>query len=249
MRRTLVELSIGAAAFAAALAHYAIDIIGDYALPHDTYDDVAHGSREVVTAIAIAIAAIVALRGLRTCCEIAAQRRWRQYLPGLSWRPLPWFAALVATGATIIVPLMELADAHFAHGTLDGLGDAFGGSLLLGAGTTVICAVIVACICFTLARWIVSQREAIVTLVVSLVARVAPATPSVWRVRHFSISPRRRRTVGALRLSKRGPPGVAVSLGNTSSHELQGDPCATLYFQRGASSARECVDLRVPVRA
>ncbi|HTU81153.1 MAG TPA: hypothetical protein VMF61_03435 [Candidatus Acidoferrales bacterium] len=249
MRRSLVELSLGAAAFAAALAHYAIDVVGDFALAHDTYDDVAHGSREIVTGIAIAIAAIVALRGLRTCCEFTAERRWRRSLPGLSWRALPLFVASAAAGATAIVPLMELTDARCAGIRLDDVGDAFGGSLLLGAGVTVACAIAVACICFSLARWIVSRRDRIVTLVVSLVARTVAVVPSAQHVARYFTSPRRRRATCALRLSKRGPPGVAVFPGNTSSHELQGDPCATLHFPRRASFARVRVDRRLAVRA
>ena len=86
---------------AAAMAHVAIDVVGDFALAHDSYDNLAHGSRELVTAIALLAALVLALRGLKSCCEIAALNRRRVlrisfglrqtigYLAGRCWRAAP----------------------------------------------------------------------------------------------------------------------------------------------------------------
>ncbi|MFZ0365083.1 MAG: hypothetical protein WAL67_12850, partial [Candidatus Cybelea sp.] len=52
----LLTLVLCAASAAAGLAHYAIDVVGDFALAHDDYDGVAHGSRELVTALGLVIA-------------------------------------------------------------------------------------------------------------------------------------------------------------------------------------------------
>jgi len=239
--RSLVALFVAAAAGAAACAHYAIDIVGDFALPHDTYDDVAHGSREFLSVLAIAIAAVLALRGLRFCCEIGARERLRVGGPALTVGTGMAFVALTALFACAIVPAMELFDAHLAGRAVDDLGDAFGGSGRLGLGLTMICAVAIATATYALARWLVSQRLAIAAAISSLVARDPAPAPSPQRLRGLRISPRRRRSTGALRLSKRGPPSVDGSERQHLLHHLQGDSRALFFFARVASVARDGV--------
>jgi len=237
--RSLVALFVAAAAGAAACAHYAIDIVGDFALPHDTYDDVAHGSREFLSVLAIAIAAVLALRGLRYCCEIGARQRLRVGDPALTGRAGIAFVALTALFACALVPAMELFDAHLAGRALDDLGDAFGGSVRLGLGITLICAVAIAAVTYALAWWLVSQRLAIAAALSSLVGRDAAPPPSSQRLRGLRVSPRRRRSTGALRLCKRGPPSVDASDRQHLLHNLQGDSRASFVFARVASLARD----------
>ena len=75
--RATLPLAACAAAAAAAAAHLVIDIVGDYALAHDTFDDVSHSSRELISGIALLLACLLAGRGLRICCEVAATYRYR----------------------------------------------------------------------------------------------------------------------------------------------------------------------------
>src|SRR5580704_1729911 len=75
--RTLVSLALCAVAAGAAMAHVAIDVVGDYALTADSYDHLRHGSRDVVSAVALVLAVVLAARGLRLCCEIASLNRSR----------------------------------------------------------------------------------------------------------------------------------------------------------------------------
>ena len=72
---TLVSLALCGASAAAAFAHYAIDVVGDYALPHDTYDGVRHASRALLSGVALLVAFVLARRGLRACFKIATSRR------------------------------------------------------------------------------------------------------------------------------------------------------------------------------
>ena len=79
--RTLLTLVLCAGSVAAGLAHNAIDIVGDYALAHDSYDNVAHGSRELVTALGFFVAVLLTARALRACFQIAAANRTRILAP------------------------------------------------------------------------------------------------------------------------------------------------------------------------
>ncbi|MGA7355066.1 MAG: hypothetical protein WBW76_06495, partial [Candidatus Cybelea sp.] len=135
---TLVSLALCAASAAAAFAHYAIDIIGDYALPHDTYDGVSHASREVLSGVALLVALVLARRGLRACFEIATSRRGN--LPAASFSRQEWagFVLAAIAGTACFVPAMEWLDGRLAGVPVRELDDAFGGSILLGLATTVI---------------------------------------------------------------------------------------------------------------
>jgi hypothetical protein len=210
--RTFAPLLLCAATIAAALSHVAIDIVGDYALPHDTYDYIAHGSRELVTVIAALAAAAIAFRGLHICCDLATANRGRVSAPELGkWRGV-LFVFLVLSLAAILVPAMEVLDGRLAGTPVTELDDAFGGSLLLGLSTTIGCAAAVAGIILGFARWLISHRDSIATMIVSLLVRVHPdSRPRAQTLRRCTAQPRRRRTAPALQLSKRGPPSVAFS--------------------------------------
>lgn len=210
--RTIASLAFCAAAAAAALAHVAIDIVGDYALAHDTYDNVAHTSRGLVTGIAVFIAVLLARQGLRVCLAIAMANRGRANSPGPFRREMLLFILGAIAMSAIIVPGMEWLD-----GRLDGVpvrefDDAFGGSIALGLGTTALCAGFVASLVYGVARWLISHRDSIATLIETLLGRLDGATrPSRYSLSYWLSTPRRRRTPHALRRCKRGPPDVAFA--------------------------------------
>ena len=110
--RTLFSLALCAGAAGAALAHVAIDYARDFLLPQDTYDHLAHGSRGLISGIALVVAAVLAARGLRICCKIGAANRTRV----LPTARMPYELAGFSLGAVVIscalVPAMELFDAR-----------------------------------------------------------------------------------------------------------------------------------------
>jgi hypothetical protein len=188
------------------LAHASIDLLGDYALARDSYDHLAHGSRELVSGIAIVIAIVLAARGLRNCCEVAAANRARVLRVAFGIRECAGYvlAAIVATCA--LVPAMEWLDGRLDGVPVAQLDDAFGGSLILGLATTALCASLVALLVFSVARWLISHRDAISEIIETLLGRSDDA-----RLPSACIRDRRRLSVRpltpqALPLSRRGPP-------------------------------------------
>ncbi len=205
--RTLVLLASCAAAAAAALAHFAIDVVGDYALPADSYDRVSHDSRGLISGIALVLAVFLAARGLRICCDIAAFTRSRILAPVRRLKEGAVVVAAAVAGSIAVVPAMECLDGRIAGVPVHGLNDAFGGSLLLGLATTIVCAVGVALLVYGVARWLISHRDSIATIIGTLLRRIAERSgPSADDLTIQRLTPRRRRTAHALRLSKRGPP-------------------------------------------
>jgi hypothetical protein len=205
--RTIVSLALCAAAMGAALAHLAIDVVGDYALTRDSYDHLRHGSREVVTGIALLVAALLAARGLRFCCEIAADNRTRLLRPALRLREVVGMLVGAVAASAAIVPAMEYLDGRLDGQPVRRLGDAFGGSIPLGLGTTLVCATLVALLVYGLARWLISHRDSIATIIETFLRSFGDGVRSSGyeRVREL-FTTRRRRTISALRLAKRGPP-------------------------------------------
>jgi hypothetical protein len=214
--RTFASLAFCAAAAAAALAHVAIDIVGDYALPHDTYDNVAHTSRDLLSGIALLAAGLLARHGLRICCEIAMKNRGCLPVTVRRKREFLAFVLGVATVSAILVPGMEWLDGRLDGVAVKELDDAFGGSILLGLSTTIVCATFVASLVFALARWLISHRDSIVTMIATLLHCLDGAIrPRSHDLSDHLSAPRRRRTPHAFRLCKRGPPSVAALLSNT----------------------------------
>jgi hypothetical protein len=205
--QTLGVLALCAASAAAALAHYAIDIVGDYALAHDTYDDVAHSSRELVSGIALLLALISASRGLRVCCDLAAYYRGRaQCAKHNRLETLAFFLTTIGAAACF-VPAMECLDGGLAGMPVKEIDDAFGGSLALGLGVTIACALAVGFAIYSVARWLISHRDAIATIIETLLRRFSgESAPSGGSLYRYLFAPRRKRTLHAYRLCKRGPP-------------------------------------------
>jgi|HubBroStandDraft_6_1064221.scaffolds.fasta_scaffold00035_82 hypothetical protein len=205
--RTLVSLALCAVAAGAAMAHVAIDVVGDYALTADSYDHLRHGSRDVVSAVALVLAVVLAARGLRLCCEIASLNRSRILLRVPGRREAVGFVASSVAACAVLVPAMEWFDGRLDGVPVRALDDAFGGSLLLGLGTTVLCATLVALVVYCVARWLISHRDSIATIIETLLRPLAGAVrPSSYDLSLQLFTPRRRRTPDAFRLSKRGPP-------------------------------------------
>jgi hypothetical protein len=210
---TLALLLACAAFAAAAIAHVAIDVVGDFALPHDTYDYIAHNSRDLVSGIAFTVAAVGALRWLHTCLTIASANRGRQAATSIG----KWRAAAFVFGtslvASILVPAMEVLDGKLDKVPVKELDDAFGGSVLLGLGVTVVCAALVAALLLSLTRWLLAHRDFIATVVIALVKRAADAPPGVLAHAARRVErPQKRRTAPGLRRCKRGPPSAALIL-------------------------------------
>jgi hypothetical protein len=106
-----------------------------------------------------------------------------------------------------IVPAMEYLDGRLDGNSVRGLADAFGGSILLGVATTLVCAAVVAAIICALARWLISHRDSIATIIETFLRSFdVNVRPSGYdRVATLQTF-RARRAIHALRLAKRGPP-------------------------------------------
>jgi len=234
--RLLLLLLVAAAAAAAALAHVAIDIVADYAVAHASYDDVAsHGSRELVVAIAVALAASIAWRALQRCCDVAARARFRAAKPPSWWIALP-FAAATAALACAAVPAMEWTDTLLAGRPLGDLSDAFGGSVPLGIGLTVACALLVASAAFALVRWLLSHRDRILAAVVAVIGELQ-GTHGGASSQSFALPyVVRRRNVSSLRRGKRAPPRRVVSSTTLARTTVGGYPCSTRFSACAALS-------------
>jgi hypothetical protein len=224
-------LVIAAAAAAAVIAHGTIDIIADYLVAHASYDDVSsHDSRGLVVGLAIVFAGLVALRGLRLCCDAVAHRTLASS-PAPSWRRAPLFAAATMLLASFAVPAMELFDARLAGESLGGLDDAFGGSVFLGLATTLICAAAIAIAVFALARWILSHRDRIIAAIVGIVRFGSHAHGSPRRSRSFAGAPICPRRLSALRRGKRAPPHHVLRQSQTLHSTREGIDAS--YTRRG----------------
>jgi hypothetical protein len=210
--RTMASLALCAAAAGAAMAHCAIDVLGDYALRRDSYDHLRHGSRELMTGLAVFVAIVLAARGLRVCCDIAAKHRARLVRPMVGLQETVAMLAGAVTASLAMVPAMEFFDGRLAGIPVRGLSDAFGGSILLGIATTIGAAGIFALILYAVARWLISHHDSIATIIEVLLRPFSDARRAAAYDRLGShVILRRRRAPNALRLAKRGPPATRVA--------------------------------------
>jgi len=208
--RTFVARAAGAlfavavAALAAALAHLAIDIAGDYLLPHDAYDDVAHDSRTVVAAAAAALLLAGAARSLYASVRAALGRRNVAAAIRIE-SPIVFIGAVIGMSVPLLLA-METIDAIAARRDVDDLGDLFGGSIALGLGTTLAVAALVAVTAYVVLRFFLRTRAAVARAIGGLL-QARERAPQ----RAFSTLARQRRLVVARatrvrHASKRGPP-------------------------------------------
>ena len=208
----MASLALCAAAAGAAFAHSAIDVLGDYALTRDSYDHLRHGSRGLVTAVALLIAVLLAARGLRICCDIAAKHRARLMRPVLgAYETVAILVGAVAASLTI-VPAMEYFDGRLGGIPVRSLSEAFGGSIPLGVATTIAAAGLFTLIVYAVARWLIAHHDSIATIIEILLRPFigAPGAPGHDRLGRRVVL-RRRRAPNALRLAKRGPPAITFA--------------------------------------
>jgi hypothetical protein len=152
--RSLV-VPLCAALFAALCAHNAIDLAGDYLLPHDTYDDIAHVSRTLFGGATVALVAVVLGIAFRGAIHEASGREaaFCDALGALGPKDARWFFGIV-TGLTIVLVLaMQSLDCLLAGTEIDDIGDLFGGSLLLGS----LCSFASAVFCGACARFVYAR--------------------------------------------------------------------------------------------
>jgi hypothetical protein len=229
-----------AAAAASAVAHLLIDVLGDYVLVHDTYDDVAHGSRILATALALLIAVVLAARAIRVCMQIVVANRSRAPVRSAWYGRSGGFVFAVIVSSLLIVPAMEWLDGWLAGAPVAGIGAAFGGSILLGIGSTTACAAIVASTVYALVRWLLGHREALITIVETLLRRYRKAEGrSAFDLARQRFQARRRYSPHAVRLCKRGPP-PAVRSRHDRHPRIKGGPREIRFLVALACERRAC---------
>ncbi len=204
-------LAICATALLAAVSsHVAIDVLGDYLVRDDSYDHLAHGSRVLFTFAALGLAAVAGSYLFSQMCATAASLRERVRMLHVARVRVAAAIACAVALALLVVPAMETFDALHAGSDIDSLADAFGGSLALGVGTTITCALAWSAMVLGLAVWLVRHRER--------VARLLFAFLHISHV-HATCAHERRVPVALLasaptrrtrHRSKRGPPAAAA---------------------------------------
>ena len=112
----------------------------------------------------------------------------------------------------MLVPAMEWLDGRLDGVPVKELDDAFGGSILLGLATTVICAALVALVVVAIAHWLISHRDTIATMIETLMRRLAGIVrPCRHDLARCLAAPRRRRTPHALSSRKARTPQTSFA--------------------------------------
>jgi hypothetical protein len=170
---------------AAAAAHFVLDFIGDFALAHDSYDGMAHGSRllSILIVVAVGAAGVVrlifsALDGANT--STAAFRALVKPLLALSsWR----FVAAIAGGALAGVMAMQAVDSVFSGARIDDVADALGGSVPLGIAVTLAVSIGIGTAVYRLFHALAAAHDIIVEIVCSLLVGALPRGGSAHTMR------------------------------------------------------------------
>jgi len=212
-----VLVPLCAALCAALTAHCAIDFLGDYLLPHDSFDDVAHGSRPVAALVALALVALAgsgvlwaAVREARGsddafCAAVAG------LLPGRFWA----FAAFVTIGSLGLVAAMEAFDVVLSGNADLDPGELLGGSLALGAAVTALASLAVSSLAWRAVRLLARKRRTFIALASVLLRRhgagTAPATIARRAGRRIALSAVASRRVRAGRAPPRSAFAATIS--------------------------------------
>ncbi len=174
-------MPLATAMLAALAAHVAIDIAGDYLLPHDAFDDDAHGSRWLASA-ALATSALGAFWFLANAV-LAETRGARGALRAALRASVPasgvTFVLLVAAAALPFVIAMGGLDAYVAGARIDGLADLLGGSLPLGASLTLALAAAIGIGAHRLVALLSRHHGSIVRVVGALVRATGTASRAI----------------------------------------------------------------------
>ncbi len=201
----LLASLVVAACLAAALAHGAIDALGDIVLAHDAYDDLVHDTRSAFAALAIA----GALGGAIALVLGALQRRdggaqlhatLRGAIPRHTTLAL---AAVVALALPMLVSI-EALDCSLARQSTD-LDALFGGSIALGLGVTTLVALALGSAMVGILRFLGGARLAVLRLVAALarLLRARDRADALHRARRIAVAKNERYTRSS---DDRGPP-------------------------------------------
>jgi hypothetical protein len=203
----LAALAFFTGTVAAVLSHVAIDVLGDYLLAHDTYDRMAHESRGLFGAAALAVATAVAIR---YCCDLLNRRASSSLVRGCGvlalreasgWR---FFAPVAAIAAAMLLG-MESVDCWLAAKPVHGISDLAGGSLWLGGLTTIASAALVSAAVRAVARLIAEREPQIAAFIVKLLR--ASGCPAAGPARTLDpVVPDDERAPLSRCASKRAPP-------------------------------------------
>ncbi len=167
---------------AALSSHFIIDLLGDFLLARDSYDALAHNSREA-GAVALGICLIMTLlltmrAALIEACgnEGALLALLRRATPRSPWRH--W--AGITISSLVLVAAMEACDAFLAGRPCDDAIDLFGGSLWLATAVAATVGALVSVSAKALLRRLTEIHRVLIALVVAIVAiafaRRAPST-------------------------------------------------------------------------
>ena len=133
-------LLLSVALFAALIGHVVIDVLGDFMLAHDAYDDIDHSSRGIVAAITLGLAVAGIGASIRAMIREArgSDNAFCIALRAALPRSVPVFLIAAVTLSTCALCLMEGCDAWLAGRSIDDVGDLFGGSIAFGMTTEAI---------------------------------------------------------------------------------------------------------------
>lgn len=208
-----VAVLFSAACITAVLAHYAIDAAGDYLVPHDTYDHIAHMSRSIATLVGAGFAFASAFVFL--VAALADARRFRGALGAVLGAsglrsPLRLTLAIVFAAFAVLIA-MESIDGRVATGVQPGLASALGGSIVLGSGAVCAAGALVALALWRGLRALSASQRRITSALERLITR-AEAAGSTQSSRRALIAIRAepgRDSVLSRRAGKRAPPKAA----------------------------------------
>ena len=204
-RRKLSGIFTVAVLVTGVCAHILIDVVGDFLLPFDTYDHIAHASREAILISAVAICAILTMRAFGWLCEMGTSCRLRVVFMHVTPQKIAAFIACLVLGTLLVVPAMELLDAVLARRDVDALSDLYGGSIALGTACSFLCAAIIGAIAAAIVAWIGAYRDSLVILAMRLLRSLV--TPHSYeratRLLHAVAS---SSLLLGRRTRKRGPP-------------------------------------------
>jgi hypothetical protein len=203
-------LILVAVCLSALATHVGIDVVGDFALPHDTYDDVAHGSRTWVLLAAAGLLCAGAFGVLWSALEGEVSERGAPPTFGIVRRPISTGIAVFVLTVFAVIG-MECLDASGSGKGASDLSGALGGSVWLGLGVTFVCALVSTLGTLRFARFVARAQSllvrAFVALAVQLRLRVLRVGPRFQRAlappRHYLLA------IFLGRAHKRGPPVAA----------------------------------------
>jgi len=207
LRPCAALLVVFAASIAALAAHIAIDVLGDVLLAHDTYDDVAHQSRAVISCTALAVVAGAALRLLLAALDgVRTVPHRRSPLNVVDPRSLGMFVLLVVAASLVLLAGMEMADLAIAGQSFDDCADLLGGSIWLGAGVTLPIALSAAYLVGRIARWATVVEVFAIALVSAWFMRRERRTPAARVGSRRTLRSFARLPALARSTPRRGPP-------------------------------------------